>query len=67
MYAKTHRKHAWKLKGEFEQYNTVNNKCSVNVSELISLVGMKKKLKLKLRTKWEGNFLGLMCLVLNAV
>ena len=42
MYTKTHRKHAWKLKGEFEQYNTVNNKPSVNTSELISLVGIKK-------------------------
>jgi len=52
VYAKTHRKHTWELKGEFEQYNTVNNKPSVDASELISLVGIKKKLKFKMGGKF---------------
>ena len=55
MYAKTHRKHSWKLKGEFEQYNTVNNKPSINASELISLVGIKK-IEIEIENKMGGKF-----------
>ena len=55
MYAKTHRKHAWKLKGEFEQYNMVNNKPSVNASELISLVRIKK-IEIQIENKMGGIF-----------
>jgi len=55
VYAKTHRKHAWKLKGEFEQYNMVNNKPSVNASELISLVRIKK-IEIQIENKMGGIF-----------
>ena len=55
MYAKTQRKHAWKLKGEFEQYNMVNNKPSVNASELISLVRIKK-IEIQIENKMGGIF-----------
>ena len=55
MYAKTHRKHAWKLKGEFEQKNMVNNKHTVNASELISLVRIKK-IEIQIENKMGGIF-----------
>jgi len=43
------------LKGEFEQYNTINNKPSVNASELISLVGIKK-IEIQIENKMRGKF-----------